>query len=52
MLTDPAVKDLLGQIDPEHEGTIILEQAVTIYQQTSHNIPKDSSLLFLIPPAY
>jgi len=24
MLTDQAVKDLLGVIDPEHEGTITL----------------------------
>lgn len=52
MLTDPAVKDLLGLIDPEHEGTIILEQAVTIYQLTCRNILKDSSLVFLIPLAY
>lgn len=39
MLTDQAVKDLLGLTDPEHEGTI--------YQATCRNIPKrlESSIL-------
>jgi len=38
-------EDLLGLVDPEAEGTVIILISVTIYQCTWCNIPEDLRLL-------